>query len=102
LIAEDYWDNRYFELYAAKSPDGYWKKIAEKWASRNNLSYNADHWTDNVSHGEFIRAGVNQRMEITDINRVDFLIQGVPGYEGTYGEYSRIPWDLGLIRNYDE
>ncbi|MBP2629615.1 MAG: hypothetical protein H6Q70_243 [Firmicutes bacterium] len=77
---------------------GAFDQVADKWASQHNLKFNADHWTDNVSHGELLRAGTNQKLEISNINRVDFLIQGV--VNGNYGDYVKTPWDLGVIHNY--
>jgi hypothetical protein len=99
LLVEHLADNRYYQLHYAESPDGPWIKVSELWASYRNLTYLADRWTDNVSHGELLRAGVNQRLEIRDINRADFLVQGA--VSGDYGGYEKIPWDLGFIRNYD-
>lgn len=99
LLIEDMKDGRYYELWTATMADGPWTQVAEKWAWRGNLTkYNADRWTTNVSHGELIRAGYNQKLEIKDINKVDFLIQGTTN---TNTEYQKIIWDLGLIRNYD-
>jgi hypothetical protein len=98
LLVEDLKDNRYYELHMAVNPAGPWEKVAEKWISRHNLSFNSDKWTDNVSHGEIIRTGVNQKMEISDINRVDFLFQGVLGLN--HGQYWQIPWDIGVMHNY--
>jgi hypothetical protein len=98
LVVEDLKDNRYYELWSSSGAGGPWTKVAEKWAWRGNLVYNAGSWTNNVSHGEFIRAGVNQRLEINDINRVDFLIQGTT--QLSCCPYQQIPWDLGMIRNY--
>jgi hypothetical protein len=98
LVVEDLLDNRYYELWSSSSAGGPWAKVAEKWAWRGNLVYNGAAWTNNVSHGEFIRAGVNQRLEINDINRVDFLIQGTT--QLSCCPYQQIPWDLGMIRNY--
>jgi hypothetical protein len=98
LVVEDLLDNRYYELWRSSSAGGPWTKVAEKWASRLNLVYNAGQWTTSVSHGEFIRAGANQRLEINDINRVDFLIQGTT--QLSCCPYQQIPWDLGIIRNY--
>jgi hypothetical protein len=69
LLPEDYSDNRYYELWTATKLSGPWTKRSEKWASRRNIVFDADHWTDNVSHGEIVRAGVNQKLEISDINR---------------------------------
>ena len=98
LVVEDLLDNRYYELWRSSSAGGPWTKVAEKWAWHGNLVYNAERWTTSVSHGEFIRAGVNQRLEINDINRVDFLIQGTT--QLSCCPYQQIPWDLGMIRNY--
>ena len=97
LTIEDQKDGRYYELWQSGSAGGPWSKVAEKWAWRGNLQYKADRWTTNVSHGEFIRAGYDQKMEINDINRVDFLIQGTNNLSGPY---QKINWDLGVIRNY--
>jgi len=97
LIVEDLKDNRYYELWTSSSAGGPWTQVAEKWAWYGNLVYNADKWTTSVSHGEIIRAGINQKLEINDINRVDFLIQGTTSLSGTY---QQIPWDLGVIHNY--
>lgn len=98
MIIEDQKDGRYYELWTSSGAGGPWSQVAEKWAWRGNLTtYNADKWTTNVSHGEFIRAGYNQNMEINDINKVDFLIQGTTSLSG---DYQKITWDLGLIRNY--
>ncbi len=97
MIVEDGEDvGRYYELWTADSPGGTWTKIEEQWAHKNKLVYFADHWTDQVSHGEIIRAGTNERMEISDINRCEILIQGV--VDGDYGAYGNIPYDLGIIR----
>ncbi|HKX31607.1 MAG TPA: non-reducing end alpha-L-arabinofuranosidase family hydrolase [Blastocatellia bacterium] len=98
LVVEDLLDNRYYELWRSSGAGGPWTKVAEKWAWRGNLVYTANQWTTSVSHGEFIRAGVNQRLEINDINRVDFLIQGTT--QLSCCPYQQIPWDLGMIRNY--
>jgi arabinoxylan arabinofuranohydrolase len=97
LLSEDYKDGRYYELWSSSSAGGPWKQVSEKWAWRGNLSYNSSKWTTNVSHGELIRSGYNQNMEINDINKVDFLIQGATN---TSGDYQKINWDLGIIRNY--
>jgi hypothetical protein len=88
--------SRYFELWTADSPGGTWTKVEEQWAHKDQLVYFADHWTDQVSHGEIIRAGTNEKMEISDIDRCQFLIQGV--VDGSYGDYGAIPYDLGVIR----
>jgi len=89
---------RHQELWTASSLGGTWTKVEEQWAHRDQLVYNADHWTDQVSHGEIIRAGTDERMEISDIDHCEILFQGV--VDGDYGDYGNIPYDLGIIRNY--
>jgi len=99
LIVEDQKDGRYYELWTSSGAGGPWSKVSEKWAWRGNLAtYSADKWTTNVSHGELLRAGVNQKLEIKDINKVDFLIQGTTNLSAS--SYQKIIWDLGVIRNY--
>jgi arabinoxylan arabinofuranohydrolase len=97
LLIENMNDGRYYELFTSSSAGGPWTLVAQKWAYHGNLSYNSDHWTTNVSHGELIRAGYNQKLEINDINKVDFLIQGTTDMSPTY---QQIIWDLGVIHNY--
>ena len=98
LLVEAMIDGRSYELFTSSSAGGPWTLINNKWATKSNLTkYNSDKWTTNVSHGELIRAGYNQKLEINDINKVDFLIQGTNNMSG---EYQQIIWDLGLIRNY--
>lgn len=94
LMVEDV--SRHFELWVADTLDGTWTKLAENWAHGDQLVFNADHWTDQVSHGEIIRAGVDEKLEISSINNCRILIQGV--VDGSYGDYGNIPYDLGIIR----
>jgi hypothetical protein len=96
MIVEDV--NRHYELWTATTLDGSWTQIMENWAGRNNFVYKADHWTDQASHGELIRAGINERMEISDIDNCEFLIQGVTDANYNGVNYSDVPYDLGLIR----
>ncbi|EHJ02234.1 Alpha-N-arabinofuranosidase [Clostridium sp. DL-VIII] len=97
MIIEDQKDGRYYELWTSKNAGGPWTQVAEKWAWHGNLTYDADKWTTNVSHGEILRSGYNQKMEINDINHVDFLIQGTTNLNG---DYQKLIWDLGVIKNY--
>jgi hypothetical protein len=94
MMVEDI--TRHFELWTADNPGGTWTKVTEYWADKSQLVFNADHWTDQVSHGEIIRAGVDEKMEIDNIDRCEILIQGV--VDGDYGDYGNIPYDLGIIR----
>jgi endo-1,4-beta-xylanase len=53
-------------------------------------------WTDEVSHGELLRAGYDERLEVT-AHPVQFLIQGLEAAQHQ-GEYPSLPWRLGLLR----
>lgn len=96
MIVEDI--NRYQELWTATSLGGTWTKVSETWAIRSRLSFLSEVWTDQVSHVEAIRSGNDDKMEIDNIDRCQLLIQGV--LNGNYGDYGNIPYDLGIIRNY--
>lgn len=96
MIVEDI--NRYQELWSATSLGGTFTKVAEKWASRDNLRFLSEVWTDQVSHVEAIRSGTDDKLEIDNIDHCQLLIQGV--LNGNYGDYGNIPYDLGIIRNY--
>lgn len=74
MIVDDI--QRHFELWAANHPEGKFTKIAEKRASKDRLILQDNPWTDQVSHGEIIRLGVDEKMEIEDINTCQILIQG--------------------------
>src|SRR4030042_25875 len=67
---------RHQELWTADNPGGTWTKISEQWAHSNDLIDNADHWTDQGSHGEILREGPNEKLEIYDIDRCEILIPG--------------------------
>lgn len=97
MIVEDL--SRHQELWVATTLGGTWTQVAENWASINNLTFLADHWTDQVSHVEALRAGTDEKLEIDNINHCDILIQGVTK-EGYTGDYENIPYNLGFIHNY--
>ncbi len=74
-----------------------WEIVDSSWVCGENMS--ESDWTDMPSHGEFIRLGYDSKFEIADINKIDFLIQGVK--ESNYIKpYPYIPWSIGLISNY--
>ncbi len=55
-------------------------------------------WTDHISHGELLRLGTDERMEISNVEP-PFLIQGVADDDYRGKEYGKIPWALGLLRS---
>jgi hypothetical protein len=51
---------------------------------------------DSVSHGELIRAGTDQLLEV-DPEHLRFLFQGVSDDEKAGKSYGQIPWKLGIL-----
>ena len=54
------------------------------------------HWTDSISHGELLRTGFDERMEV-DPTHLQFLFQGVTNERRANKKYGEIPWQLGLL-----
>ncbi|MEM6633409.1 MAG: non-reducing end alpha-L-arabinofuranosidase family hydrolase [Bacteroidota bacterium] len=93
-------DRRYFKAYTATQLDGEWNPLAadsaQAFADMTNVQFEADTWTNSISHGELIRAGYNERMEAQ--LPADFIFQGVLHEDRKGKPYGEIPWDLGLLR----
>ena len=83
---------RYFKAYLADRLDGEWRPLAatkeKPFARRNNVRHDGDAWTESYSHGELIRTGFDQALEV-DPADLRFLYQGSEG---------RGRWRLGLLR----
>ncbi|MFJ8467561.1 non-reducing end alpha-L-arabinofuranosidase family hydrolase [Streptomyces swartbergensis] len=91
---------RYFRAWTADSPGGTWKPLADTeaypFARSSNVAFEAGQpaWTRDFSHGEMIRAGVDQTLTI-DPCRLQFLCQGMD--PAADGEYHRLPWRPALL-----
>lgn len=53
-------------------------------------------WTDNVSHGELIRAGVDQRMTV-DPKKLRFVFQGMLERAKSGQGYGQFQWRIGIL-----
>jgi hypothetical protein len=91
---------RYYKAYLADRLDGEWTPLAatkgKSFASMANCEHPGGRWTDCISHGELLRVGFDQRLEV-DPARLRFLIQGVLDRDRDGKEYSEIPWRLGMV-----
>jgi hypothetical protein len=89
---------RRYGLATASNLLGPWTRVADDYAIGDKLVFSspADRWTDQVSHGEMIRTGYDQKLEY---NPADgrFLIQGRRAKEQV-GQYRRMGWQLGIIK----
>jgi hypothetical protein len=96
---------RYYKAYVAERLDGQWKELAgtsqKPFASRANVKQTGVKWTDSISHGELIRDGYDQRLEV-DGRRLRFLFQGVSDEAKAGKGYGDIPWRLGILEEAEE
>ncbi|MEZ0256591.1 MAG: non-reducing end alpha-L-arabinofuranosidase family hydrolase, partial [Chthoniobacter sp.] len=79
--------------------DGEWRPLAstlaKPFAARENIRQ-APEWTNSISHGELLRTGVDEHMEV-DLAHLRFLFQGVNEQDYRSWKYGGIPWRLGLL-----
>lgn len=91
---------RYYKAYLADRLDGEWKPIAAAkdrcFASMANVAPAGARWTDCISHGELIRSGCDEKLEV-DPKSLRFVFQGVLDKDRAGKPYGRIPWRLGLL-----
>lgn len=91
---------RYFKAYTAKQLDGPWTPLesgeARWFATTRNVLQTDDHWTDSISHGELLRAGFDERLEV-DSSDFRVVFQGVLEEDREGKVYGEIPWRLGLL-----
>ncbi|WP_329072303.1 non-reducing end alpha-L-arabinofuranosidase family hydrolase [Streptomyces sp. NBC_01429] len=86
---------RVYRAWTSPSLDGAWTQIANPFAGLTNVTFPNGQWTNDVSHGELIRTGYDQTMEIDPCD-LRLLYQGVdPG--STNVPYSQLPYQLGLL-----
>ena len=91
---------RYYQAFLADTLDGKWRPLAdsegEPFAGAANVTCDQERWTENISHGELIRAGYDETMRI-DAKNLRFLIQGVSEKDKAGKKYGDIPWRLGIL-----
>lgn len=92
-------DIRHFELATAPHPLGPWRIASETYAAGAQLRFapGEEKWSEEVSHGEFLRTGYDQRLEY-DSGHPRLLIQGLL-VNSHRGAYSDLSWKLGLIQS---
>ncbi|WP_211116757.1 non-reducing end alpha-L-arabinofuranosidase family hydrolase [Glycomyces buryatensis] len=92
-------DGRYYRSYTAEGLGGQWQPQAANqnapFAGLANITFPSGQWTKDISHGELIRAGNDQTMNL-DTGNLQMLYQGRdPNSDGM--EYSQLPYRLGLL-----
>lgn len=91
---------RYYKAYVADRLDGEWQPLAadrdNAFASMQNAKPAGERWTDVVSHGELLRSGHDEKLEVDPAN-LRLLFQGVLDKDRQGKSYGEIPWRLGLL-----
>ena len=91
---------RYFRAWVSDRLDGEWRPLADRsdrpFAGAANVSFPGPSWSEGVSHGELLRAGIDQTLEIDPCKPLQFLYQGLaPGSDAS--NYMMLPYRLGLL-----
>ncbi len=98
LLVEAY-GPRYFRSWTASTLDGPWTALADEqsnpFAGEANVTFEGADWTNDISHGEMIRAGYDETMTVNACY-LQFLYQGVDP-NASVSEYGLLPYRLGLL-----
>lgn len=91
---------RYYKAYVANSLAGIWEPVAatadKPFAGGVNVEFAGKRWTDSFSHGELLRSGFDEQLEV-DPDDLNFLFQGLAD-EDWSSQYGRLGWRLGLLK----
>jgi len=100
LLLVEGWQSgpRFFRAWTSTSLDGPWREYktseSNPFMGLQNVSFPGGRWTSDISHGEMVRAGYNQKMEINACN-MQYLYQGRNPNAG--GDYNALPYRLGVL-----
>ncbi len=106
IIEQNERGRRFYKAYVAAKLDGEWKPIADTrehpFAGAANVrpARGVEPWTDNVSHGELIRGGYDERL-VVDLDDLRFLFQGMLDREKQGRGYGEFSWRIGILRPAD-
>ncbi len=94
---------RYYKAWTADALDGAWTPLANSFsrpfAGEENVTFDGEAWTRDISHGELLREGYDERM-VVDLcgGNLQFLYQGQDFEVGNAtSDYSQKPYRLGLL-----
>ncbi len=93
---------RHYKAYVADTLDGGWTPIADTtgkpFAGAANIrpGKGVDAWTDNVSHGELVRDGVDESMTV-DAAKLQFVFQGMLEKDKPGKKYGQFQWQIGIL-----
>jgi len=93
---------RYYKAYVADRLDGEWKPLADRaerpFAGWTNIrpAPGVEPWTDNISHGELVRDGIDQTLVI-DPGELRFVFQGMLDRDKARKGYGQFQWRIGML-----
>ncbi|MDP6545052.1 MAG: non-reducing end alpha-L-arabinofuranosidase family hydrolase [Phycisphaerae bacterium] len=93
---------RYYKAYLADRLDGKWTEASggarKPFAGLPNIrpADGVEAWTDNISHGELIRKGHDQTLQV-DPQKLRFIFQGALQKDKAGKSYGGIPWRIGML-----
>lgn len=89
---------RWFRSWTAPAIAGPWTALADTesnpFARATNVTFTGTAWTRDISHGEMIRSGTDQNLDISPC-RMQYVYQGMDPNAG--GDYNSLPWRLALL-----
>lgn len=94
---------RYYKSWIADTLDGAWTPLQNSFdrpfAGETNVTFTGQPWSRDISHGELLRKGHDERMEIDLCSgNLQFLYQGQNHEAGqAESDYSQKPYRLGLL-----
>ncbi|MCA9261105.1 MAG: hypothetical protein KDA61_17940, partial [Planctomycetales bacterium] len=102
-LVEGLGPSRYYRAYVADRLDGDWVAVPgadtfeKPFAGVNNVTFAAgvEPWTQDISHGELLRDGVDEAMTV-DLENLRMLFQGRD--PKVQAPYHGLPYRLGLIQ----
>jgi hypothetical protein len=93
---------RHFKAYVADQLDGPWRPVADTFespfAGEKNVrpAAGVKAWTDNISHGELVRASNDQSLTV-DPNDLRLVFQGMLDKDKSGASYGQFQWRIGLL-----
>jgi endo-1,4-beta-xylanase len=89
---------RYFRSWTASTLNGTWTPLAGSeaapFAGKANVAFPAGAWTQDISHGEMVRAGTDQNLAISPC-KMQYVYQGIS--PSAAGDYQHLPWRMGVL-----